>query len=139
MATNLLEGKLWIRTCSTPLKKWSCVTSSACGVVCKHFWGLFHVLWLSFFLSFSDDHKQISKIMWLCSILSLERDRLFVYMGFMAYQLCRLFLCQIHFYTNKQLHFKQFNLALVHSLIVKNISILSYSVLSNSSNSNNSV
>ena len=29
------------------------------------------------------------------------------------------YLCQIHFYTNKLFYFKQFNLALVHSLIVK--------------------
>ena len=36
-------------------------------------------------------------------------------------------------------YFKQFNLAWVHSLIVKNISISSYSVYSNSSNSANSV
>ena len=43
------------------------------------------------------------------------------------------------FYTNKQFHFKQFCLALVHSLINKNISIFNYSVWSNSFNSNNSV
>ena len=40
---------------------------------------------------------------------------------------------------NNQFYFKQFSLALVHSLIVKNISISSYSVYSNSSNSTNSV
>ena len=40
---------------------------------------------------------------------------------------------------NNQFYFKQFSLALVHSLIVKNISILSYSVYSNGSNSANSV
>ena len=39
----------------------------------------------------------------------------------------------------KQFYFKQFSLAWVHSLIVKNISISSYSVYSNSSNSANSV
>ena len=32
------------------------------------------------------------------------------------------------FYTNKQFYFKQFSLAWVHSLIVKNSSISSYSV-----------
>ena len=32
------------------------------------------------------------------------------------------------FYTNNQFYFKQFNLAELHSLIVKNISISSYSV-----------
>ena len=41
------------------------------------------------------------------------------------------------FYANSQFYFKQFSLALVHSLIVKNISISSYSVYSNSSNSAN--
>ena len=41
------------------------------------------------------------------------------------------FKCQIHSY---QCYFKQFSLAWVHSLIVKNISISSYSVLSNISN-----
>ena len=44
-----------------------------------------------------------------------------------------------HFYANNQFYFKQFSLAPVHSLIVKNISISSYSVYSNSSNSANSV
>ena len=46
---------------------------------------------------------------------------------------------QIHFYANSQFYLKQFSLACVHSLIVKNISISSYSVYSNSSNSANSV
>ena len=36
------------------------------------------------------------------------------------------------FYTNKQFYFKHFSLAKVYSLIVKNISISSYSVYSNS-------
>ena len=45
----------------------------------------------------------------------------------------------MHFYTNNQFYFKQLSLAWVQSLIVKNISISSYSVYSNSSNSNNSV
>ena len=35
------------------------------------------------------------------------------------------------FYTNNQFYFKQFSLAWVHSLIVKNISISNYSVNSN--------
>ena len=39
------------------------------------------------------------------------------------------------FYTNNQFHFKQFSLAWVNSLVGKNISISSYSVYSNSSNS----
>ena len=34
----------------------------------------------------------------------------------------------IHFYANSQFYFKQLSLAWVHSLIVKNISISSYSV-----------
>ena len=42
-------------------------------------------------------------------------------------------------FANSQFYFKLFNLAWVHSLIVKNISILSYSVYSNSFNSANSV
>ena len=42
------------------------------------------------------------------------------------------------FYANSQFFFKQFSLTLVYSLIVKNISISSYSVSSNISNSNNS-
>ena len=46
----------------------------------------------------------------------------------MAYQPLKVILRQIHFYANSQLYFKQFSLAWVHSLIVKNISILSYSV-----------
>ena len=43
------------------------------------------------------------------------------------------FNCQKHFY------FKQFSLAWIHSLIVKNISILNYLIYSNSSDSANSV
>ena len=57
-------------------------------------------------------------------------------LGFMAYQ--RLLVIML-FYENSQFYFKQFSLAWVHSLIVKNISISSYSVYSNSSNSANSV
>ena len=49
-----------------------------------------------------------------------------------------LFNVIIHFYCT-QLNFKQFRLARVHSLIVKNIYISSNSVYSNSSNSANSV
>ena len=48
--------------------------------------------------------------------------------GFMAYQNLWVIYHQIHFYTNSQFYFKQFSLARVHSLIVKNISISSYSV-----------
>ena len=57
----------------------------------------------------------------------------------MAYQPLQVIQYQIHFYTNNQFYFKQSSLAWVHSLIVKNISISSYSVESNSSNLNNSV
>ena len=39
------------------------------------------------------------------------------------------------FFVSNQFYFKQFNLAWVHSLIVKNISISNYLVYSNSSNS----
>ena len=42
-------------------------------------------------------------------------------------------------FLNNQFYFKQFSLALVHSLIVKNISISSYSLYSNSYNLANSV
>ena len=43
------------------------------------------------------------------------------------------------FYANKQFYFKQFSIAWVHSLIIKNISISIYSVYLNSYNSNNSL
>ena len=49
------------------------------------------------------------------------------------------YLMSVYFYTNKQFCSKQFTLASVHSLIVKDISISSYSVKSNSSILNNSV
>ena len=39
------------------------------------------------------------------------------WLDFMVYQ--PLEVCQIHFYTNNQFYFKQFNLTWVHSLIVK--------------------
>ena len=48
-------------------------------------------------------------------------------LGFMAYQPSKVIWRQIHFYVNKQFYFKQFSLAWVHSLIVKNISISNYS------------
>ena len=51
-----------------------------------------------------------------------------VCLGFMAYQPLKVIQCYIHFYTNKQLHFKQLSLACVHGSIVKNVSISSYSV-----------
>ena len=38
------------------------------------------------------------------------------------------YLMPIPFYTNEQFYLKQFSLAQVHSLIVKNISLSSYSV-----------
>ena len=50
------------------------------------------------------------------------------------------FNCPEYFYFKlysfvKQFYFKQFNLAWVHSLIVKNSSVSNYSVYSNNSNS----
>ena len=58
-------------------------------------------------------------------------------LGFMAYQpLCDIY-CQIHLHTNNHLCFKQLRFY-EYSLIVKNISISSYSVSSNSSNSTKS-
>ena len=58
---------------------------------------------------------------------------------FIAYQPLQVIQWQIHLYTNSQFYFKQFSLASVHSLIVKNISISNYSVYSNSFNSANFV
>ena len=49
-------------------------------------------------------------------------------LGFMAYQPLYVIYHQIHFYANSQFYFKQISLAWVDSLIVKNISISSYSV-----------
>ncbi len=46
----------------------------------------------------------------------------------MANQRLLVIKSQIHFYTNNQFDFKQFSLAEVHSLTIKNISISSYSV-----------
>ena len=76
-----------------------------------------------------------------CCILTFDSMLIMVgwLFGFMAYQPLKFIKCQIHFYTSNQFYFKQFNLAWVHSLIVKKSSISSYSVLANSSNSNNSV
>ena len=48
---------------------------------------------------------------------------------------CRLSNAKSIFYVNNQFYFKQFSLAWVHNLIVKNLSFSSYSVYSNSSNS----
>ena len=53
--------------------------------------------------------------------------------------LCRLFNAKSILALNNQFYFKQFSLACVLSLIVKNISISSYSFYSNSSNSAHSV
>ena len=60
-------------------------------------------------------------------------------LGLYVYQPLWVIKSQIHFYANSQFYLKQFSLAWVHSLIVKNISMSSYSVYSNSSNSANSV
>ena len=57
----------------------------------------------------------------------------------MAYQPLLVIYGQIHFYTNNQFYFKQFSLAWVHSLFVKNIAITSYLVYSNNNNSANLV
>ena len=65
-----------------------------------------------------------------------ERER--VCFAFMANQTLKVIHFQIYFYTNKQFCFKQFNLPKIQSLILKNISISSSSVQSNSSISNNS-
>ena len=43
--------------------------------------------------------------------------------GFYGISTLVVILCQIHFYTNNQFYFKQFRLAWVLSLIIKNISI----------------
>ena len=43
-ATSLGEGKLWIQTCQTPLKKWPCVISYPSGGVGKYGWSI----WLRF-------------------------------------------------------------------------------------------
>ena len=45
--------------------------------------------------------------------------------------LCRLFNAKSIFYVNNQFYLKQFGLAWVHSLIIKNISISNYSVIYN--------
>ena len=50
--------------------------------------------------------------------------------GFMAYQSLLVFWRQIHFYVNNQFYLKQSSLTWVHSLIVKNIYISTYSVYS---------
>ena len=49
---------------------------------------------------------------------------------FIAYKVLKVIFRHIHFYTNNQFCFKQ--ISLVHSTIVKNISISNYSVYSNS-------
>ena len=56
------------------------------------------------------------------------------WLGFMAYQPLYVIWRQIHFVANSQFYFKQLSLAWIHSLIVKNISISSSLVYSNSSN-----
>ena len=43
----------------------------------------------------------------------------------MAYQTLLVIYLQIHFYANSQFYFKQFRLAWVHSLIVKNVTLFS--------------
>ena len=75
----------------------------------------------------------------VCIVLSSFRICCLVRWVLMAYQPFSVIQRQIYFYANNQLYLKQFSLAWVHSLIVKNISFSSYSVLSNSSNSANSV
>ena len=61
------------------------------------------------------------------------------WLGFMAYQPLQVIYRQIRFYVNYQFYFNKFSLVWVHDLIIKNISILSYSVYSKSSNLANSV
>ena len=48
----------------------------------------------------------------------------------MAYEPLQVIYCQINVHTNNHFYFKQFSLEWVHSLIVTNISISSYSVYS---------
>ena len=69
----------------------------------------------------------------------LEWDNLDLLFGFNGISPFVDYLTPNPFYVNNQFYFKQFSLAWVHSLIVKNISISNYLVYSNSSNSDNSV
>ena len=73
-------------------------------------------------------HKSECKF---CKFLYCWRCQCYIFrvgwLGFMTYQPLLVIYCQIHFYTNNQFYFKQFRLTWVHSLIVKNISISSYS------------
>ena len=64
------------------------------------------------------------------SLLSVdwENVKLVGWLVFMAYQPLKVIWRLIHFYVYNQFYFKQFSLAWVHSLIVKNISISNYSV-----------
>ena len=39
-----------------------------------------------------------------------KRQTIFLCLGFMVYQTLYVIYCQIHFYTNKQIYFKQFSL-----------------------------
>ena len=69
---------------------------------------------------------------------SVRAGHFFFLVGCLVYwhiNICWLFNAKSIFYTNNQLYFKQFSLVFVYSLILKNISISSYSVYSNSSNS----
>ena len=67
----------------------------------------------------SEDSVLSSTIWWLVG-------RLVGWLGFMATIVG--YSCQIYFYTNNQVCFKQFNLAWVHNLIVQKISISSDSI-----------
>ena len=90
-ATSLGEGKLWIQTCQTPLKKIDLVSypARAEGLV-------------------NSTMDKLS-ILWE-SVLSNKIKR-FRSLGFMAYQPLLVIQRQINFYVNNLFYLKQFSLA----------------------------
>ena len=137
------------------LKNWPCVTSCLCGEIVKHIrilnkntwyhitvcklfvlnrntWYLVTVCKLFIFDRNTWYHRTV------CKIFVLDRNTWYhIKFGWMVgfYGISTF----VGYLTNNQFYFNQFSLAWVHSLIGKNISISSYSVYSNSYNSNNSV
>ena len=120
-----------------------------CGEGCFFFCYFFPKLFANFFLLTSGPHRSLNEwpqISWtLLNYFLIANNRpswkrkavkftnnvsWFVVWVFMAYNLLEVIYRQIYFYVNNQFYFKQFSLTLVHSLIVKNISISSYSVFS---------
>ena len=67
-------------------------------------------------VSYKNNSKEVKLYLWLVGWILWHIN------------LCRLFNAKSIFYTNNQFYFKQFSLAWVNSLIVKDISISSYSV-----------